>query len=149
MKEADMAALVRADNQYVDEDRDIAKSSQFADILRRRHELETKLGELRHQERALQSELDALGGLRVGDIVLLEDGRRARLNSVRAEPFIALHGNLMYLRITGECSPLTAGGQPNKREVHKRFRHVRWEVEAPFRKLEASSADDEQVRAVT
>jgi hypothetical protein len=142
MKEADKPELAQADNRYAEDQRDDEKSARFADIMRRLDEIDVQLGQLKARQRLIRAELDSLGGLKPGDTVLLEDGRRARLNKVQAEPFIARHGDLMYLRISGECSPLTASGEPNKREVHKRFRHVRWNIEAPISKVGAGPADD-------
>lgn len=124
--------LAQADNPYAGEVRDDALSEKFADILRRRDALDSEFEALRLRQRALQAELNALGGLAAGDIVNVEDGRQAQLNSVTAEPFIVPRGNVIYLRLTGECSPLTAAGSPSKREMHKRFRHVRWHIEAPL-----------------
>jgi hypothetical protein len=142
MKDADIAVLAQADNRYAEEQRDDTESAQFADIMRRLAGVNEELEQLQARKRLVQSELDSLGGLKSGDTVLLEDGRRARLNAVHAEPFIALRGGLMYLRVAGECSPLTAAGEPNKREVHRRFRHVRWAIEAPLCSVGESPADD-------
>lgn len=126
--------LARADNSYAGEARDAALSEKFADIMRRRDELDSEFEALRLRQRALQTELDALGGLAAGDIVAIEDGGQAQLNSVAAEPFVVPRSGVMYLRVTGECSPLTAAGTPSKRETHKRFRHVRWHIEVPVSK---------------
>ena len=126
----------KSDNAYNDESVDVKKSERFADILKRREEVISQMAVLQEQERQLQQEMLDLAGFHEGQTVDLRPGTLGILNNVRAEAHPAVRGNALFLRIAGECSPLTASGQPSKRETHARFRHVLWHVETSMSKEE-------------
>jgi hypothetical protein len=131
----------QSDNAYGDESRDVEKSAKFAEIMKSREAILSQLADLQEKERRLHQELLDLAGFRKGQTVELRPGTLGILNNVRAEPFLALRGNVVYLRIAGDCSPLTASGQPSKRETHARFRHILWHVETTMSPEEMLHAD--------
>ena len=126
----------KSDNAYNGEPLDVEKSERFAAILKEREDVISQMAVLQEKERQLQQEMLALAGFEKGQTVELEPGTLAILNNVTAEAFPAIRGDGVFLRIGGECSPLTASGLPSKRQMHARFRHILWHVKTSLSKDE-------------
>jgi hypothetical protein len=143
------SVYLQAYNQYDDRARDETLSALFEVLVSRQAELEQLEGKIGlpvpGRQEQLQQELNAFAqkcGVQPGQILELSPVILAKIETVQGEIFWPEQDSVVYLGVSGTCTPLTAsirGGEyhkvaqgiPSGQLYRQPFSHILWHICAP------------------